>query len=58
MEKTEADQFKVMIAVNDSPESKAAFMWAVENLLQKGDPVLIYHTVKTPHQIPTASKWI
>jgi hypothetical protein len=31
--------------------------WAVENLIQEDDKVVLFHAVKTPKKIPTASKW-
>ncbi|GAQ83366.1 hypothetical protein KFL_001450190 [Klebsormidium nitens] len=45
---------KILIPISDSPESKAALVWAVENLIRKEDQVLLYHMVKTPTLIPTA----
>jgi hypothetical protein len=48
----------VMLAVNDSRESAAAVRyWAVEHLIQEDDKVVLFHAVKTPKKIPTASKW-
>lgn len=47
---------KVLLALNASPESKAGLVWAVGNLVRKGDEVLLFHMVKTPMLIPTASK--
>ena len=47
---------KILMSINDSAESKAALVWAIENLIRKEDQVLLYHMVKTPTLIPTASK--
>lgn len=48
---------RILMALNNTPESKAAITWAVGNLVREGDQVLLYHMVKTPTLIPTASKW-
>lgn len=47
---------KILLPLNDSPESKAALVWAVQNLIRQEDQVLLYHMVKTPTLIPTASE--
>lgn len=49
-------RYRVLIAVNDSPESRAALEWATENLIRDGDQVLLYHVVKTPKLIPITSE--
>ncbi|GAQ80974.1 hypothetical protein KFL_000670320 [Klebsormidium nitens] len=48
-------RYRVLIAVNDSPESRAALEWATENLIREGDQVLLYHLVKTPKLIPVTT---